>query len=196
MRHDVKVREMQREMKRAREEDRRDEWRSKMPKAFLTGFSWHGKDMQLNLSVLDQPARVQFKLAKLSSMSQAFNCLSLQFKVMAEESILAGYETQIIPSEQQRDKLLVNSKQLDIVDMGTPIMSTKQKNVTNMAQKSRTPYICVVNKCGHLGHHQEPLDLRVRPRAAYNWSSSYSRNGRSAYNCTTEKLCGAIKKYG
>ena len=120
MRHDVKLREIQREMKRTREEDRRDDWRSKMPRAFLTGFSRHGKDMQLNLSVLNQPARVQFKLANLSSMSQAFNCLSLQFKVMAEESILAGYETQILPSEQQRDRLLVNSKQLDIVDMGTP----------------------------------------------------------------------------
>ena len=195
MRHDVKLREMQKEMKRVREEDRRDEWRSKMTRAFLTGFSWHGKDMQLNLSVLNQPARVQFKLANLSSMSQAFNCLSLQFKVMAEESILAGYETQILPSEQQRDNLLVSSKQLDIVDMGTPIMSSKQKSVTSVAQKSRTPYVCVVNKCGHLEHHQEPLDLRVRP-IAHNWRCSYSRSRRSICNCPTGKLCGAIKKYG
>ena len=191
MRHDVKREMMQREMKRAREEDRRDDWRSKMPRAFLTGFSWHGKDMQINLSVLDQPARLQFKLANLSSMSQAFNCLSLQFKVMAEESILAGYETQVLPSEQQRDKLLVNSKQLDIVDMGTPIVPSKQKSVMSVAQKSRTPNVCIGSK-----HGQEPLDLRVRSTAAHNWSSSYSRNGRSAYNCTTEKLCGAIKKYG
>ena len=191
MRHDIKMREMQREMKRTREEDRRDDWRSKMPKAFLTGFSWHGKDMQLNLSVLNQPARVQFKLANLSSLSQAFNCLSLQFKVMAEESILAGYETQILPSEQQRDKLLVNSKQYDIVDMGTPVMSSRQKSIMSVAQMSRTPNVCIGSKQG-----QEPLDLSVRSRAAYNWSSSCSRSGRSAYNCTIEKLSGAIKKYG